>query len=493
MISGEKYNRYLEFVKSGGTLIVMNPDTTGINYNKSKSEQGAFSKFLSIQYGNEIRFNGILEVSGHKPLNKSDHDYFTNISGVARNIEFNNSSDIKVKSYYIDVNVDNRSSNKTVAPFAFEKKYGIGKIVLVNIGGYFDSLFISNNQLYITNSLPKIIGLESNIYYDTTPKDTAFAGARIKDTVKIFNYSDITIKSTSLLQDGIHGVVPSYNLTINSISTSSLLPINGSTGEYNGNLNQKQLSETSDIQKNVINNVTIRDLKLFGPYEVIINSTDKHFRIWPQSSYYDYTRVVIPNTFDMLIRLGQDAYVEFAIDSCKNNSDYCQQHMKISDGIELTFHKIRVDSQVISSIPFYLKSPEILIHNGTAKFTVEPNIQNLAQPSGNIVASGNVLAIFDHVEAYDVINNNKMRTDFVTHLKSIEIDGNYVKDEKQMGILYLPGDISERAKDNGIRVPWQMAMMSFISIIGIILIVGLAVALEYYLRHKFKQHRKLNT
>lgn len=496
LISEEKYNRFLEFVKSGGTIIVLNHDTPSSNYNKSISEEGVFSKFLSIRFGGEVKFNGILDIEGHKPLKISEHDYFTNISGVARNIEFTNSSNIEVKSYYVDVNMDNRSSNKTVAPFAFEKKYGIGKIVLVNIGGYLDSLFRSNNHLYIMNSLPKMIGLESNNYYDTASKDTIFAGARLKDTIKIFNYSDINIKSSSLLlQYGIHGDVPSYNLTVNSISTSSSIPIIGSTREYNGNLNlnQKQSSETSDIQNIVINNVTIRDLKLFGQYEVIINSTDKFFRILPQSSYYDYTRVVIPNNFDMLIRLGQDAYIEFAINSCKNNNHYCQQHMKISDGIEVNFHKIRVDSQSIPSIPFYLKSPEILIHNGTAKFTVEPNINNLAQPSGNIVANGNILASIDHVEAYDSINNNRIITDFVTHLKSIDIDGNYVGNERQRDILYLPGDISERAKDKGIGVPWQTAMASLISIIGIILIVALAIPLEYYLRHKFRQHRNLKT
>ena len=55
-VTEDEFDRYLKFAKLGGTLIVMNPDEDKHN---SKSEQTAFSKFLSIRYLDESKFNGI--------------------------------------------------------------------------------------------------------------------------------------------------------------------------------------------------------------------------------------------------------------------------------------------------------------------------------------------------------------------------------------------------------------------------------------------------
>ena len=175
--------------------------------------------------------------------NISNPHNLVNISGVATYIELTNSSDIDVKSYYVDGNKVNNGKYKAVAPFAIEKKYGEGKIVLVNIAGYFDSLSKTHDKDFITiRNIPKMIGieLETSFHDDTMPKDiTIFTGARIKGDMKISDHGGVITKSSSLLFNSINDKIHFYNLTIDNISTSSpftLIEVNNSN--YVGNLRQ---------------------------------------------------------------------------------------------------------------------------------------------------------------------------------------------------------------------------------------------------------------
>ena len=173
----------------------------------------------------------------------------------------------------------------------------------------------------------------------------------------------------------------------------------------------------------------------------------------------------------MSLKLSQGAYVEFTLIPCTNNS-YCQKQIRISDGGDLYFHKVKVNSQLVSSLPVFVKSPEIRIVNGSVKFNVDPNINNLAQPSGNIITRGNIIANFDHVETYTSTYNNEIRTDSVTYLKSLDIDGDYEREMRERDQILLPGEVSERARDKGIGIPWQTTMCfpSILIMISIILL-----------------------
>src|SRR6185503_4809651 len=171
-----------------------------------------------------------------------EHPSFINISGIATDIKFSNNLDIDIKSYYVDVD---KSSYKIIAPFAIEKKYGQGKIVLVNIAGYFDSLYKSNNQVFETiGSIPNMIGLESVVNHITPSKDSIFANSKIIGDMKISNYTGISVKSNSLLFDSIGGG-SSHTLTVRNISTSPLVRIESSSGNYNSSIPQEQLNRNS--------------------------------------------------------------------------------------------------------------------------------------------------------------------------------------------------------------------------------------------------------
>jgi hypothetical protein len=262
---------------------------------------------------------------------------------------------------------------------------------------------------------------------------------------------------------------------------------------YNETLQRRNLSEIStNYQSNVFNNVTIKDLKLYGPYEVIINinSNDSLFHLSPTSSYYDYMAAAIPKDFDMLLHLSPGAYAEFSNISCPNNS-YCQQqHIRIPNGVDLAFHNIKLDAPSNSFLPVYVKSPEIKINNGSVEFKLAANSNNPAQPEGNIVANGNIIAKVDHVEAYNSFKKNGTKTEVVTFAKLLEMKGNYMTENKESDTLLLPGDISVRAKDKGIGVPWQTLMVSFTSIILMISVVVVVIAVKYYIWPKIKQNEK---
>jgi hypothetical protein len=497
VISGEQFKKYLDYVKSGGTIIVMFPDSSSYKStnDSNKSELGAFSNLLSLRYGDKVKFNGIVSSSEQIPVNKSspEHHYFINDSGIATNIEFGNSSDIDVRSNYVDVDKDNKSNYKIVAPFAIEKKYGQGKLVLVNIAGYFDSLYKSNKQAFATiYDIPKLIELESDAHYVTPPKGSKiFANARIIGDMRISNYTYVTIKSNALLFNSIVGRSLPYNLTIDNISASPLMRIYSNNSNDNGSLQQQYINENSSKNlNNVFSNITIKDLKLYGPYDVIINSTNSFFHMSPASSYYDYIAAAIPKGFDMLLNLSEGAYAEFTILSCTNNS-YCQpQQIRIS-GDDVDFHNIEVDTPSISSIPVYVKSPQIMINNGTAEFKLDSNSNNPLQPAGNILATGNIVENIDSVETYNSFNQNGTKSDSIIYLRSLDIQGNYVIENIESDTLRLPGDLSDRAKDKGIGVPWLTTMMSLTSIIIMISVTGILIVVKYYFLPKIKHYREL--
>ena len=192
----------------------------------------------------------------------------------------------------------------------------------------------------------------------------------------------------------------------------------------------------------------------------------------------------------MLLKLSQGAYLQFTLISCTNNNS-CQQHVRISDSSDIFFHNVKTDSQSISSLPILVKSPEIMILDGTVKFKLAPNSNNLMQPSGNMLADGNIASNFDHVETYDSYNNNGTKTDTVTYLKSIDIHGNSTKQSQERDSLFLPGEISERAKEKRIGVPWQAEVLSFTGIIVLILIIAIVTGLNYYLWPKIAQYNQL--
>ncbi|HEY7777732.1 MAG TPA: hypothetical protein VIA09_04255, partial [Nitrososphaeraceae archaeon] len=105
--------------------------------------------------------------------------------------------------------------------------------------------------------------------------------------------------------------------------------------------------------------------------------------------------------------------------------------------------------------------------------------------------NGTIVENIDRVETYNSFNKNGTKTDFVIYLKSLDIQGNYVRENRESDTLRLAGDISDRAKDKGIGVPWVTTMVSLTSIIIMISVTGILIVVKYYFWPKIKHYREL--
>ncbi|HKQ21589.1 MAG TPA: hypothetical protein VJS91_06090, partial [Nitrososphaeraceae archaeon] len=98
-LSDIKFRTYLDYVRSGGTLIVIN----------SGNSTGKFANFLSIENtaNDTEKFTNLVK--------GDDHSTFLNISGVVKSITVNSSSDLKVVASYFD------EKTKHSSPFVVER------------------------------------------------------------------------------------------------------------------------------------------------------------------------------------------------------------------------------------------------------------------------------------------------------------------------------------------------------------------------------------
>jgi hypothetical protein len=94
-------------------------------------------------------------------------------------------------------------------------------------------------------------------------------------------------------------------------------------------------------------------------------------------------------------------------------------------------------------------------------------------------------AAFDQVDNYEVAGNRVKKTNYLTYLKSLEIDENRTHEID----LKIPGDISDRAKAEGMEVPWKKIITSYTSV-ATISILSAGVLLTWLLWPKIISRSK---
>jgi hypothetical protein len=340
---------YLEFVKNGGTIVILD---TGNSF------KGGFSNLLCIKQYADARFNGIMSSSGQ----------YLKISGIASNIGAPCHGSV-MKSFYMN-------NGRQVAPLAIEKKYGNGKIIFVNISGYFAAISKSPHQFFSTlAAVPSLIDLKAEKFTKTVSLNAApfpyFLGS--------LNMSGpVMINSSSML-------IPNFY-------TKSL-----SIGKHPFLLDQRDLSS-----------VPIRDIKLYGDYKLLINSTNLFYRP-SASSQYNYIRLNLPVGSDMSIKLSNGSRAEFLIGNFN-------QPVKIT-GEEIEFKGIKGD-------PVLLKSPEIEVDGQSSFQKLRSNIPNhTSKPWGDTIIAplplqvkGNTIIKLDHVSYDNYIDG------YVTYFRWIKVN-----------------------------------------------------------------------
>jgi hypothetical protein len=372
---------YLEYVKVGGTILIMNTN---------KDFGGGFSNLLCIKLGNERPFDSITSVNGNRLA----------VFGETRDFR-SFCSDHVVKSFY-------SNNNQRVAPFVTETNYGNGKIIFVNAYGYFAAVSEHPAQFFSTlGNIARLIELKTN---DSSNISTPAPNVGPFP----FFFGDLYMSGQVSIE-----------------SSSMSLPSNYSLLYAESILFEKQDQEffiynsTSPENKNYFSSPYVKNLKLYGAYDVIVNTTNLLYS--PSSSVYrNYIPLDLPAGSDMTIKLSNGSSAEFVVGA---------DHMPVrfTGGGEIKFKNIR--SNLLSgvnlspSVSVLLKSPEIATHgNATFLGLVRSNdpdnptkfISNWNDLVPKVLqVRGGTTVKLDHVV---ISNGTYTNGEYATYFKWIKID-----------------------------------------------------------------------
>jgi hypothetical protein len=393
---------------------------------------------------------------------------------VAQDIKIKNTSssvsDFKVISFYM-------RDNDEVAPFALEKKYGTGKIIVVNSGDYFDAISSSPKQYFKTLAeIPSLLNLNvesqnnNKVVTDNTLNPNVIPIGFIGD-LKVSGHSLINSSSLSILTNKTSDSAYSFyndKFHAQSISERGIEDDNNSDIPDNKHILQNNNYTTSDA--------VIRDLNLTGEYEVIITLNGSLVLPTMLTSYYDYVAASIPTGFNMIIILHDGATAEFIAENGQHG-----QPVIFMGKTKINFYNVS-DLQDKKDISVLLKSPEIRVVNGRANFEklfMYDPYSKIGTTGGPLDVKGSMIAKFGHVDNYNEIDSNGgwINTHFLSYLKSIHLDKNNVYENEKKINLEFPADISALAKEEGILVPWQSALLSSTNIVISLSIIVVAVTL----------------
>lgn len=416
-----KFRTYLDYARSGGTLVVINSDNSS----------GKFAEFLSLDNAsnNQEKFTRVTKGNNQDP--------FLNISGFVRSIKINESSDMNIVASYFN------EETKVSTPFAIEKNLtNNGRIIYVNAKGYFDALY-ENPRKYFS-SLANISQLIIPNYDETmvtVPQSTSEPIKRFIGDVEISGKFYINGSSFSLT----NGSMKPYILKVETISII----------DKNGNL--KTLSQKQNIT----------NLELSGQYEVIINSSGS--AILPQTqSQNDYMQVSLPSETDMTLRILNDGNKNNPVKILISNGSSNNTIVPDAESTIL-FNKVMVEAP-LESIPVIIKNPVIILE-GDLKFE-KANFYGESTYSP-LERSGNVTVRFDFIDDFKESYRKGTKTQHISYLESFDSDGKRTQSKQE---IKLPGDISADVRKRGLDVPLQSIILSSSNIALIVsTIVGTAL------------------
>lgn len=391
------FNKYIDYARSGGTLVVMNSDD---NF-------GRFSKLFSIESsGNKTKFSY---------LNLDSENTFVNVSGTVKSTQIKPSSDIVVTASYRD------KDNKVVAPLATEKHFpNGGKIILLNNKGYFDAIYDDPRKYFLSLS---------NFYslFDLGPDKAIIRDSAGGPTFHFVGHAKIS------------GII--------SVNGSSLSIGTGSTNSFqNMDVGAISISDKDGKLKSHFKNISVANMSFFGQSEVSINSTGT-FLLPSNESHHDYIGISIPNGFNMTVNLPVDEISRAQI--VTNNYSHVNP-IEVNGGSKIQLYNVRTDVPLLKSVPVLIKSPDITVIGNTSFFNTNFYGQIVRDPDTSLDISGTVKLKFDFVDQYNERYLDGIRTQDITYLESISADGKTTDGKRE---LKLPADISITAKKQGLVVP----------------------------------------
>jgi hypothetical protein len=421
-IDDSTFNRYLDYVRGGGKLIVINSDS---NFN------GTFSKLFQIR-SNESKAEPFTSITGNK-----NQTNLIDVPGLVKRFEMRQLTDVNVKASY------RNNNNQTVAPFVIEKTYSNdGRLILINAGGYFNT--ISNSPRQYFNSLSSMAELlELDLGKATTSENTSIPMKGFKGNMEIMG-----------------------KIRLNS---SSLSFLEGSSYPYLLNVTRLTILNNTNNSPITIDNMLMKSLKIIGDSEVIINQTG-NLVLPGMISDHNYISMLIPAKFNMTVRINPEKLSHMEIVS-QNHSVI--NSIKINNGSKVDFYNIDAIPP-LKIVHVLLKNPEIIVNGRT---TIENSYFNEYLgylETGGGLSNGDAFDFhgilrtkLDFVDHYNKPYRGGISTEYITYLQSIVMNGTIEQDEE---LLTLPLDVNSKAIAEGEDIPWTKILSSNYNIVAIIVL-----------------------
>jgi len=427
-------SKYLEYVRSGGKLIIINSDGF---FN------GTFNRIVSISSNesNESNAEPFTNIAGNNNQNPS-----IEVPGLVKKLDMKSIPDTRAIAWYWN------SNNQTVAPFAIEKTFSNnGRIVLINAAGYFNTISNSPREYFHSlSNVSKLIGLDSR-------KVTSS-------------------KNTSLPMKGFIGDMEIQGkVTLNS---SSLTILPEDSHPYILNATRIKIYNKTNDPPITFDNMSIKSLKLVGDSEVIVNVTGK-LELPGMISDHNYIMVSVPNDFNMTVRQHPEkhTYVEI-IDGNRSFTN----PIKVYNDSKVEIYNIRAGPP-LKSVPMVLKSPEMTVNGSVniknANFDGYLNLRGALEKGPPLNFEGKLETKFDFVDHYNEPYYDGTKNQYITYLQSLALNGSTEQHEDS---FKLPGDISSKAKEG---IPLTNILSSSTNIITLIVLstvtaVGVWIIRKFY-------------
>ncbi len=419
-------DRYLGYVRSGGTIVAFNSDG---NFN------GTFSRFFPIT-SNHTEEASFSTIDSNMTQNLS-----INIKGMASKLNTTGSAEFKVNSWY------RNSDKQMVAPFIIEKNFSKGKIVLVNAKAYFDAISASPQQYFSSlANISRLLGLERG---DVMPAE-----------------------HTALPMKGFVGKLEAYGkIMLNSSSIS--------IGDNDNNL---QLNVSKIVVRNgsryshVIDNPMVKNISLTGGYQVLINY-EGPLQLPDVGSGNNYVSITLPSHFNMTLLLHSDG--QSVIKVARNDNNISD--LSISKSSRVEFYN--VTSVALGFVPITLKNPQISIDGHSS--IKNSYFDGFLTGSGalddgvNFDLYGKFKTKLTFVDQFNEHYRSGTRSNYVSYLDYVDINGST---EQHTDVLKLPGDIPDKAIKKGKDLPLIAILRSTTNIFILIVLIAVTIFVSYFLK-----------
>lgn len=433
------YNKYLDYVSRGGTLIVINSNN---NFNQT------FSQLFSL-HTNDSNSQAFTKIASN--LN---HNASMKVPGLVKPIQMQSFPGINMIASYHD------SKNNTIAPFAIERIFSGGRIVLLNAEGYLNTLSDSPKEYFSSlSNISTILGLDIGKFRTKNPVNITLQNPQDNRLDAFLGKMEI-----------------SGEVTLNS---SSLLLPDERTYPYIINASRITIHDESNYIPTTFTNVLVKSLRLSGNYEASIKTAGL-LELPDIDSERDYLGVQIPADSNLTINIPSKEFGQMEL-VIQNGSSI--NSIEVNNNSKIEIFNIKGANQM-KSVPIFARNPNVKVNGNVSIANTFPAGNNLMGPIGLYgTLQGELEAKIDFIDHYSQPYRNGTKTQYVTYLSSLETEGSFDRGQEQ---LKLPGDIHFEAKVKGYDVPLQKVLTSSSNVITLIILISISIPIARYVWLKKK-------